>query len=173
MYGKNLIAGAFVASLVATAYALPVAAQETQQQSATRQVDRRYNITFEPRACQRASRSRVNCEVLVTNFTDSHRQISFGARYEGYQTRLVDTEGNVYLTDSLQLNQFQKAKERVLIELAPGVPTRLSFSFKVPEKVNTIATLDMGYKVIGKIDTTDRISLTNIGAITSNSSQKK
>jgi hypothetical protein len=173
MYAKNLVASAMFASLMAIAYTPPGATQNAPQQSTARQVDKRFNITFEPRACQRASSTRVNCDVLVTNFTDSHRQISFGAGFKGYQTRLVDTEGNVYPASSLQLNQFQRAQERVLIELAPGVPTRLSFSFRVPQRINDLAVLDLGYRVVGRIDTTDRISLPNIGAITSSSAQNK
>ena len=100
--------------MIAIAYTPPGATQNTPVQSTARQVDRRFNISFEPRGCQRISSSRVNCDVLVTNFTDSHRQVSFGANFPAYQTRLVDTEGNVYSANTLQLNQFQGAKKRLM-----------------------------------------------------------
>lgn len=174
MHAKSLIAGALFTSLIAIAYTPPGVTQNTPvQQSTARQVDRRFNISFEPRGCQRISSSRVNCEVLVTNFTDLHRQVSFGADYQAYQTRLVDNEGNVYSASSLQLNQFQRGKERVLIELAPGIPTKLSFNFRVPSRINELSVIDLGYQVIGRVDTTARMTVPNIGAITSNNAQRK
>ena len=173
MHAKSLIASAVLSSLIAIAYTPPGATQNTPVQSTARQVDRRFNISFEPRGCQRISSSRINCEVLVTNFTDLHRQVSFGADYQAYQTRLVDNEGNVYSASSLQLNQFQRGKERVLIELAPGIPTKLSFGFRVPSRINELSVIDLGYQVIGRVDTTARITVPNIGAITSNNAQRK
>ncbi|BAZ17030.1 hypothetical protein NIES4071_89080 [Calothrix sp. NIES-4071] len=175
---KNLIVGTLFTSLIAIGYTSPgatqnIPVQNTPAQSTARQVDRRFNISFEPRGCQRTSSSRVTCEVLVTNFTDSHRQISFGADYQAYQTRLVDSEGNVYSANSLQLNQLQRGTQRVLIELAPGIPTRLSYNFRVPSRINELLVIDLGYQVIGRIDTTARITLPNIGAITSNNAQRK
>ena len=172
MYAKSLIAT--LSSLIAIAYTVPGATQNAPEQSATiRQVDRRFNISFEPRPCQRSSSTRVTCDVIVTNFTDTHRQISFGAGYDSYETRLVDTDGNVYTASSLQFNQYQRASERALIELAPGVPTRLAFNFRVPQTISNLSVLDLGYRVTGRIDTTARLSLPNIGTITSNSAQKK
>jgi hypothetical protein len=171
MHVKSLISVAFASSLIASFAYLPQLIAQTPQQPTARQVDRRFNISFEPRSCQRANTT-VNCDVVVTNFTDTHRQVSFGVGYQAYQTRLVDAEGNVYTANGLQLNQYQRARERVLIELAPGIPTKLSFNFRVPQKINELSALDLGYQVIGRIDTTSRLTMPNIGSITTTNAQK-
>ncbi|MBF2063724.1 MAG: hypothetical protein IGS39_04750 [Calothrix sp. C42_A2020_038] len=172
MHVKSLIRLAALSSLFAGfAYIPQGIAQNAPEQSTARQMDRRYNMTFESRGCQR-SNLRVICDVIVTNFTDSHRQVSFGVRYAGYQTRLVDNAGNVYTANALQLNQYQSARERILIELAPGIPKRFSYSFRVPQGISELSAIDIGYQVIGRVDTTARITIPNIGNITATNAQK-
>ncbi|NJL63128.1 MAG: hypothetical protein HC903_16470 [Methylacidiphilales bacterium] len=143
------------------------------QSSQVKQTDRKYNITFEYRGCQRArSNTKVTCEVIATNFNDNYLKISFGARNEQYQTRAVDTLGNVYTSGSLQLNQYD-SRDKILTDLAPGIPTKLTFNFKIPEQVTELSALDLGYLTVSRIDTVGRISLPNIGAIASANSTKK
>jgi hypothetical protein len=168
---SKLISVAAVSSLVFTniTNAPQVSAQTTPEQPAqNRQVDRRYNLSFEYRGCQRASR-RVICNVVVTNFTDTYRKVSFGADYKDYQTRAIDTQGNVYVAEGLQLNQLQKGKERVLIDLPPGIPTKLTFNFRIPPQVADLAAIDVGYLTISRVDTIGRITISNLGNISTQS----
>lgn len=164
---SKLLSLAAISSLVFTnvTNAPQVSAQLTPQQpTQNRQVDRRYNLSFEYGGCQRAS-TRVVCNVLVTNFTDSSRKISFGANYEDYQTRAIDAQGNLYIANSMQLNQYQKAKERVLIDLPPGIPTKLAFNFRIPPQISELAAIDVGYLNISRVDTIGRITISNLGSI--------
>jgi hypothetical protein len=148
-------------------------AQTTPQQSTqNRQVDRRYNLSFEYRGCQRAN-TRVVCDVVVTNFTDTSRKVSFGADFQDYQTRAIDTQGNVYIASSLQLNEIQKGKERVLIDLPPGIPTKLALNFRIPKQVTELTAIDLGYLTISRIDTIGRITIPSIGSISTQSNTAK
>jgi hypothetical protein len=161
----KLIGIAAVSGLVFTITNTQTTAQTTPAQSSqNRQVDRRYNLSFEYRGCQRAN-TRVVCDVVVTNFTDASRKVSFGADYQDYQTRAIDTQGNVYVASGLQLNQLQKGKERVLIDLPPGIPTKLAFNFRIPAQITELAAIDLGYQTIGRVDTIGRITISNVGSI--------
>ncbi len=148
-------------------------AQTTPQQSTqNRQVDRRYNLSFESRGCQRAN-NRVICDVVVTNFTDASRKVSFGADFQDYQTRVIDTQGNVYIASGLQLNEIQKGKEKVLIDLPPGIPTKLAFNFRIPKQVTELTAIDLGYLTISRVDTVGRITISSLGSISTQSNTAK
>jgi hypothetical protein len=150
-----------------------VAQTPSGQSSSIKQVDRRYNISFEYKGCQRAkNKTRVACEVIATNFNENYLKVSFGASNQQYQTRAVDTLGNVYTSGSLQLNQYD-SRDKILTDLAPGIPTKLTFNFKIPEQVTELSALDLGYLTVSRVDTIGRISLSNIGAIASASTAKK
>ncbi|BAZ38189.1 hypothetical protein NIES4101_41250 [Calothrix sp. NIES-4101] len=168
-----LLLGTCVQVAVSTLAVSPVAAQTSSGASAIKQVDRKYNISFDYRGCQRAkSNARVVCEVIATNFSNNHIKVSFGARNVQYQTRLVDNSGNVYTSGSLQLNQYD-SQDKILTDLAPGIPTKLVFNFKVPEQVTQLSALDLGYLTVGRVDTINRITLSNLGAIATASTAKK
>lgn len=151
-----------------------VSAQSTPGKSSqSRQVDRRYNLNFEYRGCQRAG-NRVTCDVVVTNFSDINRQVSFGASFADYRTNVVDPNGNLYTASSVQTNSYQEGRDKALTDLAPGVPTKLTFNFKIPTEVTELTALDLGYRNITQIDTFGRITISNIGNIsTATSSSKK
>jgi hypothetical protein len=171
----KLIGVAAVSSLVFTITNTPQTSAQTpttEQSTQNRQVDRRYNLSFEYRGCQRA-RNGVACDVIVTNFTNTHRKVSFGARYLDYQTRATDTQGNVYISEGLQLNSSQKGQERVLIDLPPGIPTKLAFNFRIPSQVTELSAIDLGYLTVGRIDTIGRITITNVGSISTQSNTAK
>ncbi len=162
----GLVLGTCVQIVAPTLIVSKAAAQTPSGQSSSiKQVDRRYNISFEYKGCQRAKRkASVACEVIATNFNDNYLKISFGARNEQYQTRAVDNLGNVYTSGSLQLNQYD-SRDKILTDLAPGIPTKLTFNFKIPQQVTELSALDLGYLTVSRIDTVGRISLSNIGAI--------
>ncbi|MEA5571687.1 hypothetical protein [Calothrix sp. UHCC 0171] len=161
-----LLLGTGIQIAVPTLVVSPVNAQ-TPGESSIKQVDRRYNISFDYRGCQRTQRNaRVTCEVIATNFNNNHIRVSFGARNVQYQTRLVDNSGNVYTSGSLQLNQYD-SQDKILTDLAPGIPTKLVFNFRVPEQVTQLSALDLGYLTVGRVDTINRITLSNLGAIAS------
>ncbi|WP_158224881.1 hypothetical protein [Brunnivagina elsteri] len=170
----GLVLGTCVQIVAPTLVVSKAAAQTpSAQSSAIKQTDKRYNITFEYRGCQRAkSKTQVVCEVIATNFNDNYLKISFGARNEQYQTRAVDNLGNVYTSASLQLNQYD-SRDKIQTDLAPGIPTKLTYNFKIPEQVTELSALDLGYLTVSRIDTVGRISLSNIGAIASASTAKK
>jgi hypothetical protein len=143
----------------------PISAQSTSGQSnQAKQVDRRYNLSFEHRGCQRA-KTRVTCDVVVTNFSDINRQISFGASFPDYRTNIIDPAGNLYTSNSIQTNSYQQGKDKVLIDLAPEIPTKLTFNFKIPTQITELTALDLGYRNITQIDTLGRITIPNIGNI--------
>jgi hypothetical protein len=173
---KVAVPGLVVGSIFqvpATVFVSPAVAQTPESTSKNRQVDRRYNVSFESRGCQRSG-GRVACDILVTNFNDTHRQVSFGAGFVDYQTRAIDSVGNVYVSSGVRFNQLRDSKEKALIDLAPGIPTRVTFNFRIPDKINELSALDLGYLTIGKIDTIGRMTISNIGNISavSNTAQK-
>ncbi|AFZ03291.1 hypothetical protein [Calothrix sp. PCC 6303] len=152
----------------------PVFAQSTSGQSSqAKQVDRRYNLSFEYRGCQRAN-TRVTCDVVVTNFSDINRQVSFGASFPDYRTNVLDSAGNLYTSSSIQTNSYQQGKDKALINLAPGIPTKLTFNFRIPIQITELTALDLGYRNITQIDTFGRITIPNIGNIsTTTAAQNK
>lgn len=170
----KLIGVVAVSSLVFTITNTEKAAAQTtpEQPSQNRQVDRRYNLSFENRGCQRA-RNNVVCDIVVTNFANTHQKVSLGARYQDYQTRATDTQGNVYISEGLQLNSYQKGQERVLIELPPGIPTKLGFNFRIPPQVTELTAIDLGYMTISRVDTIGRITISNIGSISTQANTAK
>jgi uncharacterized lipoprotein NlpE involved in copper resistance len=142
-----------------------VSAQSTSGQSnQAKQVDRRYNLSFEYRGCQRA-KIRVTCDVVVTNFSDINRQVSFGASFADYRTHVIDPAGNLYTSNGIQTNSYQQGKDKALIDLAPGIPTKLTFNFKIPTQVTELTAIDLGYRNITQIDTFGRITIPSIGNI--------
>lgn len=170
----KLIGVAAVSSLVFTiTNTIKATAQTTPEQSSqNRQVDRKYSLSFEYRGCQRA-KNNVVCDIVVTNFANTHQKVSLGARYKDYQTRATDTQGNVYISEGLQLNSYQKGQERVLIELPPGIPTKLAFGFRIPPQVTELAAIDLGYMTVSRVDTIGRITISNIGGILTQSNPVK
>jgi hypothetical protein len=156
------------------AYISSVSAQSTSGQSSqAKQVDRRYNLSFEYRTCQRAN-TKVACDVVVTNFSDINRQVSFGANFADYRTHVVDPDGNLYTASSIQTNSYQQGKDKARVDLAPGVPTKLTFNFKIPTQITELTAIDLGYRNITQIDTLGRITIANIGNIsTATTAQKK
>jgi hypothetical protein len=174
---SGLILGTCIQLVAPTLVVSKAAAQtptETPAQSSSqiRQVDRRYNISFEYKGCQRRGSTRVACEVVATNFSNNHLKVSFGARDEQYQTRAVDSVGNVYTSRGLQLNQYE-SRDKILTDLAPGIPTKLTFNFKIPEQVTELSALDLGYLTVSRVDIIGRITLANIGAIAGANTAKK
>jgi hypothetical protein len=156
------------------AYISLVSAQSTPGKSSqSRQVDRRYNLNFDYRGCQRSG-TRVSCDVVVTNFSDINRQVSFGASFADYRTNVVDPDGNLYTASSIQTNSYQQGKDKARVDLAPGVPTKLTFNFKIPTATTELTAIDLGYRHTTQIDTLGRITIANIGSIgTATSSSKK
>jgi uncharacterized lipoprotein NlpE involved in copper resistance len=141
-----------------------VSAQSTSEQA--KQVDDpRYQLKFEYRGCQRAN-TKVTCDVVVTNFSDINRQVSFGASFPDYRTHVIDPAGNLYTSSSIQSNPYQQGKDKALIDLAPGIPTKLTFNFKIPTQITELTALNLGYRNITQIDTFGRITIPNIGNIT-------
>jgi hypothetical protein len=151
-----------------------VSAQSTSQQSSqTKQVDDpRYKLKFEYRGCQR-SNTRVACDVVVTNFSDINRQVSFGASFPDYRTHLIDSSGNLYTSSSIQTNSYQRGQDKALIDLAPGIPTKLTFNFKIPTQITELAAINLGYRHITQIDTLGRITIPDIGNISATTAQSK
>jgi hypothetical protein len=162
----GLVLGTCIQMVAPTIFVSKTAAQTPSEQSSSiKQVDRRYNISFEYKGCQRAkSNTRVACEVIATNFNENYLKVSFGASNKQYQTRAVDNFGNVYTSGSLQLNQYD-SRDKILTDLPPGIPTKLTFNFKIPKQVTELSALDLGYLTVSRVDTVGRISLSNIGAI--------
>jgi hypothetical protein len=128
------------------------------------QIDRRFGISFESRGCQRA-KTTVICDVAVTNRGRTHRQIRFGAREEQYQTNVTDTNGNVYVAQRVQLNELERNERRIFTELAPGITSKVRFSFRIPEQVTQLNAIDVGYETLGITDLIGRITVPNLGTV--------
>lgn len=151
------------------AFALPQVnsspiAQTPETSASKRQLDPRTNISFESQGCTRRGNV-VTCEVISTNFNNMHRRVHFGASFEKYPTRVVDPKGNVFVARSVNFNNVQRGSDRVTIDLAPGVPTRLVFLFQIPQTITEISAIDIGYLAISRIDVLSRTTLTNVGSI--------
>jgi hypothetical protein len=160
----SFILGAFPTS-PSLVLASPQVAQIAQGQDVpTQQLDRRYNIVFESRGCQRV-KTTVICDVAVTNRSRTHRQIRFGASHEYYQTNVTDTNANVYVAQRVQLNELERNQGRIFTELAPGITSKVRFSFRIPEKVTQLNAIDVGYETLGVTDLIGRITVSNLGTI--------
>lgn len=145
--------------------------QTPEQTSSKRQLDPRTNISFESRGCMRKG-TRVTCEVIATNFNDIHRTVRFGASYENYQTRAIDPTGSVFVANSVQFNDVQRGRDRITTDLAPGIPTKLVYSFRIPQEIKEVSVIDVGYLAISRIDVLGRTTLPNVGAISTSTASK-
>jgi hypothetical protein len=133
-------------------------------------VDENYKLKFESGGCKRTGRTEVICDVIVTNLSDKREKVFFtgNVNVKNYLTSAIDTSGTVYSTILAQSGANKSSTSGAFYfptDIAVGIPTKVIFTFNIPQEITQLSALDVGYR----IDTTaKRIALTNIGTIATN-----
>jgi hypothetical protein len=117
-------------------------------------VDEEVNFKFESRGCLRTKLTQVTCDVLVTSLARQRQGIRFSVSNSAIpNTNAIDTSGTVYAVQRTQSGaNFSdsvvsdgSACGCFTIYPAPGVPTKVTFTFEIPSKVTELSALDIGY----------------------------
>lgn len=185
----RLIVGiAFSCSVVATGVAANSIPQAVAQKLpreiliAQSAVDEEVNLKFESRSCRRTKTTQVTCDILVTNLATQRQGIRFSVSNSAIpNTNAIDSSGTVHAVQRTQSGaSFSdlvvsdgSACGCFTIDLASGIPTKVTFTFGVPQEVTELAALDIGYwwyKDSYSSGVSRRTAVSNIGAIISQSS---
>ncbi|AFZ23740.1 hypothetical protein Cylst_1456 [Cylindrospermum stagnale PCC 7417] len=164
-----------------TALAIPVTPDITQKSSdkllIAQSIDEEYNLKFESRGCRRINNKKVSCDVLITNIGNTPAVLSFEASNtttQGPFTNAIDSSGTVYAATVIQMGTYITNGDyvrNIKHDFSSGIPTKITFSFDIPEPVNELAALDLGYRdpIKSAAKSKKRITIANIGTITSQS----
>jgi hypothetical protein len=90
-------------------------------------------VTWELKSCVRSAKNVINCTVVITS------EIDYGNKlYAAPWTKLVDSSGNEYFADKVQVGKKVDQKE-VPFFMAKGARYRAAFSFtNVPNSVSQV-----------------------------------
>ncbi len=141
-------------------------------------VDEEHNLKFESRGCQRINNKKVTCNVLVTNIGNTRANLLFTVPNDTTApfTNAIDSSGTVYVATIVQMGSYvaDNRNSRISNDFAPGIPTKVTFSFEIPEPVNELAAIDVGYGyLVNSLVYPKRMAIPNIGTITSQSNPSK
>jgi hypothetical protein len=185
---NRLIAGiAFFCSAVVTGVAATAIPQAVAQKLprelliAQSAVDEEVNLKFESRGCRKTKTTQVTCDVLVTNLATQRQGIRFSVSNSAIpNTNAIDSSGTVYPVQRTESGaSFSdlvvsdgSACGCFTVNLASGIPTKVTFIFEVPQDVTELAALDIGYwwyKDSSSSGVSHRTAVSNIGTIASQS----
>lgn len=135
-------------------------------------VDEDSNLKFESRGCRRTKPTQVTCDVLITNLGN----IRQGLRFSGNGINAIDSSGTVHGSKRSQSGDSfadlavsnGTACGCFSIDLASGIPTKVTFFFEIPQEVAELAALDVGFswsKDNASIWVGRKIAISNVGAI--------
>lgn len=141
-------------------------------------VDEDSNIKFESRGCRRTKPAQVTCDVLVTNIGEKRQGLRFGVY--GNATKAIDSSGTVHDAQRVQSGgsfadidgSNGTACGCFSLDLASGIPTKVTFTFKIPQEVTDLTALDVDFgwsKDNASMWGGKRIAISNIGAIAAQS----
>jgi hypothetical protein len=138
-------------------------------------VDEQHNLKFESRGCRRINNKKVTCDVLVTNIGNTRADLLFVVPNSTTApfTNSIDSSGTVYAATVIQMGTYVadgKQNLKIRNDFGIGIPTKVTFSFEIPESVNELAAIDVGYGyLVNSVVNPTRITIANIGAIASQS----
>lgn len=170
--GITLACSIVVTSIITTVTAQVMAQQPPEKlliaQSA---VDEEAKLKFDSRGCRRTKAQQVTCDVLVTNLATQRESI----RLSVGSSDAIDTSGTVYpvqrthsganfadiaITNGTACGCFA-------MNLASGIPTKVTFIFEIPQDVTELTALDIGFERPQPLWVGRRIAVSNIGRIAS------
>jgi hypothetical protein len=144
-------------------------AQRTPEQILIAQsaVDEDTNLKFESRGCWRKNRTEVACDVLITNLGNERHQVRFWCPAPGVTaiTNAIDSSGTVYAIKEIHIGTYI-ARERGNVDpdIAPSIPTKVTFIFEIPKEVTELTALDLAY-ISMKTWKDKKMVISNIGTI--------
>lgn len=110
------------------------------------EVDEENNLKFRVQDCKRVGKN-VICDVLATNLKKENQKlwISWSTLTRG---RVIDTNGNQYIAKQTQIGQsISKDGEPLAANLIEGIPTKISYTFEIPQGVNNLAVVEVNYSI--------------------------
>jgi len=141
-------AGATVAT-VALSYLPMVNASSTKitqglKQSKAEEVDEDNGLKFKFQDCKRGGKY-VVCSVLATNLKNDNQKVYFQADSDT-RGRVIDVDGNQYV-GKLVIKGQPKDDGWLATSLIQGIPTKISYSFEIPQEVTRMAALEVKYTI--------------------------
>lgn len=105
------------------------------------------NFKFQLQSCKRI-RTKVVCSMLITNLTNSVRDIYL---YMYSDDRATDSSGNIYNFTRLQIgNRNRTSSGSLNTQLSPELPIKANFYLEIPEDIKKLAGLEFSYSSGGK-----------------------
>lgn len=154
----------------------PVQAQnQTRTKKAPEAIDKTHKFKFASSGCQRREGTEVKCDVVITNMSETRSTLFFtGQKSQRAITTAIDSSGNVYTCkQATSGNEVSSDTERssFAIDFAPGIPTKVTFDFDIPNGVNLLSAIDVGYVVGGFLR--ERIAVPNVNITAASASTEK
>lgn len=164
--GIALYCGVTVVSAKAASVPQVVAQKPPVEIVLAQSVDEETNLKFESRGCRRTKPTQVTCDILMTNIGDKRQDFGLGTRGD-IITNSVDSSGTVYAAKIVQSGAgIAEGSGKFDISLAPGIPTKVTFIFEIPQEVTELAALDIAYyALINSGWVVRKIAISNIGTI--------
>lgn len=135
------------------------------KQSKAEESDEEYGFKFRLQDCKRGGKT-VVCNVLATNLKSQNQQIwiSWSTLV---RTRVIDSSGNEYIAKQAQIGpSIAKDGEILSANLIGGIPTKLIYSFDIPQEVTNLAAIEVSYQMSGTSSEYRKVAIRdiNIGA---------
>lgn len=142
-------------------------------------VDEDSNFKLESRGCRRTKPTQVTCDVLITNLSTTRQPLRFSVFNKDVIpiTNAIDSSGTVYTAQIIQSGADRSGgpnnTDYFNINLASGIPTKVTFTFEIPREITELAALDVAFwwsKDNASMYAGKRIAISNIGPIAPQSS---
>lgn len=154
MFGAGATVATVALSYLPTVNATPTkVAQGLEQESKSIVNDEERELKFELQGCNKKNQQLI-CNILITSLAAKNRTIEFRAfGYTSQQSRAIDNSGNEYVAQKVKIGN-QERSSSLQTELIPGIPTKVSLIFELPQQVTKFAVLEAdiaayGYSNVG------------------------
>lgn len=104
------------------------------------------DFRFKLNSCSRRGKI-VSCNLLVTNLDKDRRVgISSGSWNNPTAPRIIDSEGNEYLPEKVDLGSKTINRGNIIyIKLIQGIPIKAAFYYDIPQNISKLAILEVNY----------------------------
>jgi len=155
MFGAGATVATVALSYLPTVNASSITIAQGSKQSKPEEVDEENNLKFRVVNCKRFGKN-VVCDVLATNLKKENRwfYVSWSTSTRG---RVIDSSGNEYIAKQTQIGQsISKDGRELVANLIEGIPTKISYTFEIPQEVTNLAAVEVNYSnpltnIIGRV----------------------
>jgi len=144
MFGAGATVATVALSYLPMVNASSISIAQGLKQSKAEEVDEENHLKFRVQDCKRVGKN-VVCDVLATNLKKENQwfYVSWNTSTRG---RVIDSSGNEYIAKQTQVGQsISKDGRELVVNLIEGIPTKISYTFEIPQEVTKLAAVEVNY----------------------------